>query len=590
MAKGLKSVPTLSAKEIAAKHGVSLTYIVKQIAKGVKVEKEHTKSTTEANEIARDHLGERPDYYAKLDKMEKSKVSVKEETGVGSVRGLGNVTGDPAGTNYVQQYVDTNSMAYQDENGNKLEWIKKKHNKLHGKLGFNSFDPSNIDNNKNFVNEGISAGPERASDYSIGDPSGGRTLYRPLEVKEGAKLDKAKKALKVGAVFANIATAGHVAGSAAEGRGSPKHDIVRAATTLPGPTGLAAKGINYAKMAYGKYKQMKEDKDPCWKGYEMVGMKKKGGRKVPNCVPVKESGQVMSRYTERPTYEGKSMGETLPKAGGVARGIYQEGYASIGHAYDWAGDVNSKAKFYGKKPKATDTKSDEKDDTYKDSNKGKKVKFAKTVKEEQIDEFLSPVSLIAGLVQDKLSGQSARDKEIKDLKTNINQKRKIDSVMQNSEWPNSRIDEIKASTVGRAVAKAAAERKELTSKKMGDKDIKQWWKRERLVRRGTEKLTGKSKVPASTEDSPPFFPSHERSHKKGSKLAHLLAVKAMKKQKSQLKEELMDTRDLIQEAIGNIMEENLHEMKDNLLAALQEKTMEKLEERKKEIAANYFAQ
>jgi hypothetical protein len=24
---------------------------------------------------------------------------------------------------------------------------------------------------------------------------------------------------------------------------------------------------------------------PCWKGYEMVGMKTKGGKKVPNCVP-----------------------------------------------------------------------------------------------------------------------------------------------------------------------------------------------------------------------------------------------------------------------------------------------------------------
>lgn len=35
-------------------------------------------------------------------------------------------------------------------------------------------------------------------------------------------------------------------------------------------------------------KKIDEDKDPCWKGYEMVGMKKKGGRKVPNCVPVKE--------------------------------------------------------------------------------------------------------------------------------------------------------------------------------------------------------------------------------------------------------------------------------------------------------------
>lgn len=30
---------------------------------------------------------------------------------------------------------------------------------------------------------------------------------------------------------------------------------------------------------------MKNKKSPCWKGYEMIGMKKKGGRKVPNCVP-----------------------------------------------------------------------------------------------------------------------------------------------------------------------------------------------------------------------------------------------------------------------------------------------------------------
>ena len=29
-------------------------------------------------------------------------------------------------------------------------------------------------------------------------------------------------------------------------------------------------------------------KGPCWKGYEMIGMKNKGGRKVPNCVPKKK--------------------------------------------------------------------------------------------------------------------------------------------------------------------------------------------------------------------------------------------------------------------------------------------------------------
>ena len=27
--------------------------------------------------------------------------------------------------------------------------------------------------------------------------------------------------------------------------------------------------------------------NPCWKGYKAVGMKMKGAKKVPNCVPVK---------------------------------------------------------------------------------------------------------------------------------------------------------------------------------------------------------------------------------------------------------------------------------------------------------------
>jgi hypothetical protein len=35
-------------------------------------------------------------------------------------------------------------------------------------------------------------------------------------------------------------------------------------------------------------KKMKEDDDPCWDSHKMVGMKKKGGKTVPNCVP-KES-------------------------------------------------------------------------------------------------------------------------------------------------------------------------------------------------------------------------------------------------------------------------------------------------------------
>ena len=34
-----------------------------------------------------------------------------------------------------------------------------------------------------------------------------------------------------------------------------------------------------------KFKDFIKEDDPCWKGYKMVGTKKKNGRTVPNCVP-----------------------------------------------------------------------------------------------------------------------------------------------------------------------------------------------------------------------------------------------------------------------------------------------------------------
>lgn len=43
------------------------------------------------------------------------------------------------------------------------------------------------------------------------------------------------------------------------------------------------------------YAVIHEKKGPCWTGYDMVGMKKKGGRSVPNCVPVKEEAEKLGR-------------------------------------------------------------------------------------------------------------------------------------------------------------------------------------------------------------------------------------------------------------------------------------------------------
>jgi hypothetical protein len=39
-------------------------------------------------------------------------------------------------------------------------------------------------------------------------------------------------------------------------------------------------------LSFAEY--LEEAKDPCWSGYTMRGMKKKGNKEVPNCIPVKE--------------------------------------------------------------------------------------------------------------------------------------------------------------------------------------------------------------------------------------------------------------------------------------------------------------
>jgi hypothetical protein len=55
-----------------------------------------------------------------------------------------------------------------------------------------------------------------------------------------------------------------------------------------------------------RFKEYLEEKkkDPCWNGYEMIGMKDKNGKKVPNCVPVDEA-----------TYQGREVPLNKPMAG-----------------------------------------------------------------------------------------------------------------------------------------------------------------------------------------------------------------------------------------------------------------------------------
>lgn len=63
--------PYKTVEEIAKKHKVSVDEIKQQLKIGIKVEKEHTKNSNLAKEIALQHLDEIPNYYDRLKKVEK---------------------------------------------------------------------------------------------------------------------------------------------------------------------------------------------------------------------------------------------------------------------------------------------------------------------------------------------------------------------------------------------------------------------------------------------------------------------------------------------------------------------------------------
>jgi hypothetical protein len=62
-----------------------------------------------------------------------------------------------------------------------------------------------------------------------------------------------------------------------------------------------------------KRKKMKGE-DPCWKGYEMVGKKMKGGKEVPNCVPVNELATPIQQTSVTPTVVNQIMAATKERS------------------------------------------------------------------------------------------------------------------------------------------------------------------------------------------------------------------------------------------------------------------------------------
>lgn len=150
----------MSAESIAKKHKISIKDINTQIKKGIKVEMEHVDDESLAREIALDHLFEIPDYYTRLDKMEKEAKKDMKEKEV-KTEGKENIT------EFARRMRELAGLA--DGNQSKsLNTVQNGESSFEGGATFYAKDMMDSNEKKEGLNENFGAG----EDYELEDRKG----------------------------------------------------------------------------------------------------------------------------------------------------------------------------------------------------------------------------------------------------------------------------------------------------------------------------------------------------------------------------------------------------------------------------------
>jgi len=116
--------------------------------------------------------------------------------------------------------------------------------------------------------------------------------------------------------------------------------------------GLSAKRWSESKLKeldeFNKLEGFEMDATPCWSGYEMIGMKEKDGRMVPNCVKMKqeefvypEPGESENDFISRCVKYVMAEGLTQDQALGKCYGMLKQGFAATDVSFDWDGTLTT---------------------------------------------------------------------------------------------------------------------------------------------------------------------------------------------------------------------------------------------------------
>ena len=269
--------PYKTVEQIAKKHRMDVSDIQKQLDMGAPIEHEHTKNQKLAIEIALQHLDEIPDYYTRLKKME---ADAKREH-----KKFKDVSENTDALDY-DWHTPVRERA--DRYCPKCEKLETRSECKYGTRYWDMFSlPAELISSKKDYNITMPhpANEEKDHEYSMARSELSTVMNAARRLKKKMKGEGNIEAW----VQSKITKAADYIDTAADYVDSRESKVNEDVTIedANGNTFIRIIDIIKADRLVKEAKKMKGE-DPCWKGYEMIGKKKKGGKEVPNCVPVKE--------------------------------------------------------------------------------------------------------------------------------------------------------------------------------------------------------------------------------------------------------------------------------------------------------------
>jgi hypothetical protein len=237
-----------TVEQIAKKHRLDVSFVKKQLEMGIPIEHEHTKDKDLATDIALQHLDEIPDYYTRLKKMEASaKKSHKK---------------------YKDVVEELDQKSAKDPGYSLRDWFK---------------GGGWVQTGGKYDGKPCAKQPGQTTKPFCRDPDDRSAMSKKERNRRAAKKRKEDpNPNRTGA--AKIVTKEQYI-QEKKGEKDACYNKVKSRYKI-WPSAYASGALTKCrKVGADNWGTKSED---CWDGYEQKGMKKKGKKMVPNCVPIKE--------------------------------------------------------------------------------------------------------------------------------------------------------------------------------------------------------------------------------------------------------------------------------------------------------------